>query len=164
MEETIDIEKAISIVEDVVHDRDSLSERDFIAIENLLQEVKRLRSESVRLRFQDIPQLEGTIKGYRDMLEDMQNHTKELENRLVKQIRYSQLLEEDLFRNCDNYVIPKAVVKAKIQEFKDLSKHIRKCDYIEKNIDLERNDYAIAMLQGLLRGGTYKWNMKQQKK
>lgn len=50
------------------------------AIENLLKEYKREHAENTRLKYQDIPYLEGTIKGYKDKVEELKQEVTVLQN------------------------------------------------------------------------------------
>lgn len=49
---------------------------------------------------------------------------------LGKRITYCNELEEDLFENCNNYVIPKQEIKAKIEEL-DIA--ISECIYLDED-------------------------------
>ena len=48
-------------------------------------------------------------------LRNLINRTKELEEMLKHRIKYTNELEQDLFENASNYVIPKSKVKEKIE-------------------------------------------------
>lgn len=48
------------------------------AIENILSSYKKLEKENIRLRYQDIPYLEGEIKGYKTRIEELKKEKEEL--------------------------------------------------------------------------------------
>lgn len=51
---------------------------DISAIGNILSDHKRVLKENLRLRYQDIPYLEGEIKGYKTRIEELKKETEEL--------------------------------------------------------------------------------------
>lgn len=59
------------------------------------------------------------IKNILNELARLQKENEELKNRLYWRISYCQELEKDLFENCSNYVIPKQIVKDKIEEIQE---------------------------------------------
>ena len=59
------------------------------------------------------------IKNILNELARLQKENEELKNRLSWRISYCQELEKDLFENCSNYVIPKQIVKDKIEEIQE---------------------------------------------
>lgn len=83
----MEISEDIKILKDVIHDRDSLSERDFKAIENVLNRLAELEKENAE---------------FKEMLKN--------------RIKYTQELEKDLFENCSNHVVPKSVIREKINK------------------------------------------------
>lgn len=84
-------------------------------------------------KFQKITLYEDSIKDVRivlNLLEKLQKENEELkEDRdkfkkaLGKRITYCNELEKDLFENCSNYVIPKQIVKDKIEELIKEGRH-----------------------------------------
>lgn len=58
-----------------------LYEKDIETIENVLSEYKRPQKENLRLRYQDIPYLEGEIKGYKTRIEELKKEKEELAQR-----------------------------------------------------------------------------------
>lgn len=74
-------------------------------IDRVLDRLEQLEKENIRLKYQDIPYLEGTIKGYKARIEELEKENEQehkVENRIIK------ILEE-------NY-IPKSVIRDKIEE------------------------------------------------
>ena len=78
---------------------------------------------------------------------------------LGKRITYCNELEEDLFENCNNYVIPKQEIKAKIEEL-DIA--ISECIYLDEDDEkykkaVEKDKLCLLnqkrALQELLEGG-----------
>lgn len=51
-------------------------------------------------------------------IENILARNKELEEMLQHRIKYTNELEKDLFENASNYVVPKSVIKEKIEEYK----------------------------------------------
>lgn len=70
--------------------------------------------------------------------ENLLKRYKELEEMLKHRIKYTRELEEDLFENARNYVIPISVIQNKIEE-------------LETNRDMISGGYAISILQELLK-------------
>ena len=91
-----------------------------------------------------------TIQHILNMYSQLEKENAELERMLRHRIKYSQELEQDLFEGCSNYVIPKSVIREKIEQFKRLSAEIQGYDYECIPKDLKRNDYAVKMLEELL--------------
>nr|DAP17062.1 MAG TPA: hypothetical protein [Caudoviricetes sp.] len=53
-----------------------------------------------------------------NLIEKLQKENQELKDLIIHKNEYTKKLEEDLFENCSNYVIPKSKVKDKIEEEK----------------------------------------------
>lgn len=68
---------------------------------------------------------------------------------LGKRITYCNELEKDLFENCSNYVIPKQIVKDKIEEYKNMLKTCNKVKDIDR---IKAINERILELQELLEG------------
>lgn len=70
-------------------------------------------------KFQKITLYEDNIRDVRillNLLEKLQKENEELKRLMAHKNGYTKLLEEDLFENCSNYVIPIQKVKEKIEE------------------------------------------------
>lgn len=104
------ISEDIKILKDVIHDRDSLSERDFKAIENILHRVEELEHECKWCI------IRSELSDYINMTEKLEKENAELKAMLKNRIKYTQELEQDLFENCSNYVVPKSVIREKIDK------------------------------------------------
>lgn len=63
---------------------------------------------------------------------------------------YTKLLEEDLFENCSNYVIPIQTIKGKIEELKQEKEKYGNC--LIKMYEDELVNRDIKILQELLEG------------
>lgn len=91
-----------------------------------------------------------------NLIEKLQKENEELkEDRdkfkkaLGKRITYCNELEKDLFENCSNYVIPKQIVKDKIEEYKNMLKTCNKVKDIDR---IKAINERILELQELLEG------------
>lgn len=72
---------------------------------------------------------DGYVKVYKYNLEILENilnelerlkkENKELKGMLKNRIKYTQELEKDLFENCSNYVVPKQVIRDKLEELEE---------------------------------------------
>ena len=58
----------------------------------------------------------GVIKKLQKENEELKEDRDKFKKALGKRITYCNELEKDLFENCSNYVIPKQIVKDKIEE------------------------------------------------
>jgi len=63
---------------------------------------------------EDLENLEYIIVDYKNSLKE----NEELKDLIIHKNEYTKKLEEDLFENCSNYVIPKSKIKDKIEEEK----------------------------------------------
>lgn len=81
------------------------------------------------------------IKAISNLIEE----NKELKEMLKHRIEYTNKLEEDLFQNASNYVIPKSKVKAKIEIRKEEKANCK--DSIEEKY-LLREIYVLQSLLG----------------
>lgn len=76
-------------------------------------------------------------------IEKLQKENEELKRLMAHKNGYTKLLEEDLFENCSNYVIPIQKVKDKISE--------RQFELQQEYKDFE-DDAILIVLQELLEG------------
>lgn len=53
-----------------------------------------------------------------EIIKNLQKENEELKRLMAHKNGYTKLLEEDLFENCSNYVIPIQTIKGKIEELK----------------------------------------------
>lgn len=87
-----------------------------------------------------------------NLIEKLQKENEELKNLIAHKNEYTKKLEEDLFENCNNYVIPTQKVKDKIEELKQ--ERTLKCDnYMGYKIESREQqdiDKKIIVLQELL--------------
>ena len=97
-----------------------------------------------------------SVKIVLNLIEKLQKENEELkEDRekfkkaLGKRITYCNELEKDLFENCSNYVIPKQIVKDKIEEYKNMLKTCNKVKDIDR---IKAINERILELQELLEG------------
>lgn len=99
------MEKDIKILKDLKHKWELgpfcdivniLDLNEIQAIENILARLEQLEKENIRLKYQDIPYLEGTIKGYKERIEELK----------VNQCDH----------NISNECIRKSVIRDKIEE------------------------------------------------
>ena len=88
-------------------------------------------------------ELAQAIENILNRLEQLEKEKAELERMLRHRIKYSQELEEDLVENCSNYVVPKSVIREKIEE---LEKEIKDYQCEENKINL----YQRKVLKELL--------------
>lgn len=128
------ISEDIKILKDVIHDRDSLSERDFKAIENILHRVEELEHECKWCI------IRSELSDYINMTEKLEKENAELKAMLKNRIKYTQELEQDLFENCSNYVVPKAKIKEKIEDLSQIGEYCGKY----------YRDFSIKILKELL--------------
>ena len=138
-EDIKDIEKYISFTsnrQNFSHDTDWNWNKDLAnKIEHVLSDYKRALKENELLR----KDTEGSKKHCEeiDQQTEMSNKNCELEFEIVKlqkendelkrlmahKNRYTKLLEDDLFENCSNYVIPIQKIKDKIKEIGEKIKY-----------------------------------------
>lgn len=78
-----------------------------------------------------------------NLIEKLQKENEELKRLMAHKNGYTKLLEEDLFENCSNYVIPIQKVKDKISE--------RQFELQQEYKDFE-DDSILIVLQELLEG------------
>lgn len=73
-----------------------------------------------------------THKTILNLIEKLQKENEELKRLMAHKNGYTKLLEEDLFENCSNYVIPIQKVKDKIEEYKNMLKTCNKVKDIDR--------------------------------
>lgn len=83
-------------------------------------------------------------------IEKLQKENEELKRLMVHKNGYTKLLEEDLFENCSNYVIPIQTIKGKIEELKQEKEKYGNCLIKMYGDELVNRD--IKILQELLEG------------
>lgn len=81
--------------------------------------------------------------------EELKEDRDKFKKALGKRITYCNELEKDLFENCSNYVIPKQIVKDKIEEYKNMLKTCNKVKDIDR---IKAINERILELQELLEG------------
>ena len=81
--------------------------------------------------------------------EEIKEDRDKFKKALGKRITYCNELEKDLFENCSNYVIPKQIVKDKIEEYKNMLKTCNKAKDIDR---IKAINERILELQELLEG------------
>ena len=103
--------------------------------------------------YKDIQQaLERLLSNYKRVLkenEKLKEDRDKFKKALGKGITYCNELEKDLFENCSNYVIPKQIVKDKIEEYKNMLKTCNKVKDIDR---IKAINERILELQELLEG------------
>lgn len=100
--------------------------------------------EDLRIFINLIDRLQKENECYKEQIEKLQKENEELKRLMAHKNGYTKLLEEDLFENCSNYVIPIQTIKGKIEELKENGYW----NYLEER-DLET---TIGILQELLEG------------
>lgn len=85
-----------------------------------------------------------------NLIEKLQKENEELKRLMAHKNGYTKLLEEDLFENCSNYVIPIQTIKGKIEELKQEKEKYGNC--LIKMYEDELVNRDIKILQELLEG------------
>lgn len=85
-----------------------------------------------------------------EIIEKLQKENEELKRLMAHKNGYTKLLEEDLFENCSNYVIPIQTIKGKIEESKQEKEKYGNC--LIKMYEDELVNRDIKILQELLEG------------
>lgn len=88
------------------------------------------------------------IEKYEKEIEKLQKENEELKNLMAHKNDYTKKLEEDLFENCSNYVIPIQTIKGKIEELKQEKEKYGNC--LIKMYEDELVNRDIKILQELL--------------
>ena len=117
-------------------------------IEENIEELKRLlyRDELTQYgKRKLINYYEQQEKDYKRVLKE----NEELKRLVAHKNGYTKKLEEDLFENCSNYVIPKQKVKDKIEEYK---KMLLSCNRFSDVDRIKAINERILELQELLEG------------
>lgn len=117
-------------------------------IEENIEELKRLlyRDELTQYgKRKLINYYEQQEKDYKRVLKE----NEELKRLVAHKNGYTKKLEEDLFENCSNYVIPVQKVKDKIEEYKNMLKTCNKVKDIDR---IKAINERILELQELLEG------------
>lgn len=96
-----------------------------------------------------IEKYERHIKKLQKESEELKEDRDKFKKALGKRITYCNELEKDLFENCSNYVIPKQIVKDKIEEYKNMLKTCNKVKDIDR---IKAINERILELQELLEG------------
>ena len=107
-------------------------------------------------KFQKITLYEDSIRDVRillNLLEKLQKENEELKRFMAHKNGYTKLLEEDLFENCSNYVIPIQTIKDKIKELNKKEKQELKGTKGQDRYDIKQQYmYQRNILQELLEG------------
>lgn len=107
-------------------------------------------------KFQKITLYEDSIRDVRillNLLEKLQKENEELKRLMAHKNGYTKLLEEDLFENCSNYVIPIQTIKDKIKELNKKEKQELKGTKGQDRYDIKQQYmYQRNILQELLEG------------
>ena len=94
-----------------------MSKENLSTAEQLKVEIK----ENFRLKYQlenNRKEYQETYKDVREELKELKKENEELRNLIAHKNGYTKKLEEDLFENCNNYVVPIQKIKDKIEEEK----------------------------------------------
>ena len=94
---------------------------------------------------EEIEALNRILSDYKRVLKE----NEELKRLVAHKNGYTKKLEEDLFENCSNYVIPKQKVKDKIEEYK---KMLLSCNRFSDVDRIKAINERILELQELLEG------------
>lgn len=98
------MEDSLEILRTFLEDKTALYNEDLDRhLENVLNRLDKLEKENIRLRFQDIPYLEGNIKGQRTMLEEVGKENKELKSELEKLQNRNKNLKKEVKILKDNF-------------------------------------------------------------
>lgn len=93
------------------------------------------------------------IEKYERHIEKLQKENEELKRLMAHKNGYTKLLEEDLFENCSNYVIPIQTIKDKIKELNKKEKQELKGTKGQDRYDIKQQYmYQRNILQELLEG------------
>lgn len=90
------------------------------------------------------------MEKYEEHIAKLQKENEELKRLMAHKNGYTKLLEEDLFENCSNYVIPIQTIKGKIEELKQEKEKYGNC--LIKMYEDELVNRDIKILQELLEG------------
>lgn len=108
--------------------------------------------DRIKTNFKLEKALERLLSNYKRVLkenEKLKEDRDKFKKALGKRITYCNELEKDLFENCSNYVIPKQIVKDKIEEYKNILKTCNKVKDIDR---IKAINERILELQELLEG------------
>ncbi len=108
------------------------------------------KSEIKKIMISLLPEDYGIFEILLNLLEKLQKENEELKRLMAHKNGYTKLLEEDLFENCSNYVIPIQTIKGKIEELKQEKEKYGNC--LIKMYEDELVNRDIKILQELLEG------------
>lgn len=118
-------------------------ENNIEMIENILNTERRNRRGNREIRFEVnsnyYEAVSKLLSDYKRVLkenEELKEDRDKFKKALGKRITYCNELEKDLFENCSNYVIPKQIVKDKIEELqKEYNKLDKQVDEYIKSVE-----------------------------
>lgn len=126
-------------------------EEDIEIIESIIEEYENCSvpevdmQVNVTFREKQNNALNHILSDYKRVLKE----NEELKRLVAHKNGYTKKLEEDLFENCSNYVIPVQKVKDKIEEYKNMLKTCNKAKDIDR---IKAINERILELQELLEG------------
>lgn len=89
------------------------------------------------------------IENALNRLAELEKENAELKEMLQNKIKYTQELEQDLFENASNYVVPKAKVKEKLEKYKNKLSLISEVCVDESKLHIESSQ-AIEEIRKIL--------------
>lgn len=109
-------------------------------------------SEIKRIKISLLPEDYGVFRTLLNLIEKFQQENEELKRLIAHKSEYTKKLEEDLFGNCSNYVIPIQKVKDKIEELNNKPLKINENNKYYYETDAY-NRIIIQVLQELIKEG-----------
>ena len=127
-------------------DMSCVTARQMQIILNLIEKKK----NCINILDDELKERDKTINEKEIIIEKLQKENEELKRLMAHKNGYTKLLEEDLFENCSNYVIPIQTIKGKIEELKQEKEKYGNC--LIKMYEDELVNRDIKILQELLEG------------
>lgn len=119
--------------------------KDLRTLLNLIDKMK----NCINILDDELKERNKTINEKEIIIEKLQKENEELKRLMAHKNGYTKLLEEDLFENCSNYVIPIQKVKDKIEEYK---KMLLSCNRFSDVDRIKAINERILELEELLEG------------
>lgn len=115
------MKNCIHILDDELKERNKTINEKEIIIEKLQKENEELKNIELKSKGGAIKiSLDGSLS-LENKIKQLEKENKELKELMVHKNGYTKLLEEDLFENCENFVISKDRIKEQIKRYAKLS-------------------------------------------